>query len=59
VRAYRGGAGGVSTTPVAEHPGALPLGPSPIFVGELTGDKKAEVLLWGAKGGPATLLRLP
>ena len=59
VRAYRGGPGGLASTPTAEHLGPLPIGPAPIFVGDLTGDNEAEVVLWGARGGAATVLRLP
>lgn len=56
--AFAGGPAGISEAPMAVWPGALPLGPDPIFIDELTGDARAEVLLWGPKATKATLLRL-
>lgn len=56
--AFAGGPAGISETPLATYPGALPLGPDPLFIEDLTGDARAEVLLWGPKATKATLLRL-
>jgi hypothetical protein len=57
VRVYRGKAGGVEATAAWDQPIVVPLGDNTLFVHDLTGDKHAEVLVWGPKEKAATLLR--
>ena len=59
IAAFAGGPAGISAAALAERAGALPLGRDPLFVDDLTGDGRADLLLWGPKSTEATLLRLP
>ncbi|MEC7948712.1 MAG: VCBS repeat-containing protein [Myxococcota bacterium] len=58
VRVYRGSAHGIAEEPLAERDVALPAGEEPLFVRDLTGDGRAEILVWGPGIREAMLLRL-
>jgi hypothetical protein len=58
VRVFLGGPGGISEDAIAESAVPVPPGDDPLFVRDLTGDGRAEVLIWGPGAAEATLLRL-
>jgi hypothetical protein len=59
VRVYRGAGGALAATPAWDVPLAVPTGGDTIFVHDLTGDGKAEIVVWGPKEARASVLRLP
>lgn len=58
VRLFLGGPDGIAEAAHAEHEVSVPPGEDPLFVRDLTGDGRAEVLVWGPGAREATLLRL-
>lgn len=58
VRVYRGQSGGISSTPTWSHSLTVPKGDDSIFVHDLTGDGKAEIVVWGKNLAAATVLRV-
>lgn len=59
VRVYRGRVGGLDGAPAWDEALRVPLGDDTIFVHDLTGDGRAEVVVWGPREASATVLRLP
>jgi hypothetical protein len=59
LRVFRGGPGGIEEDPMASAQVEIPPGDDPLFVRDLTGDGRAEVLVWGPGAREGTLLRLP
>ncbi|MDP2307825.1 MAG: VCBS repeat-containing protein [Pseudomonadota bacterium] len=59
VRVYRGKAGGLETAVAWEALLRVPIGDDTLFVHDLTGDGRAEIVVWGPKEATATVLRLP
>jgi hypothetical protein len=58
IRVFQGGPDGVSEDALAESRVSVPPGDDPLFVRDLTGDGRAEILVWGPGASEATLLRL-
>ncbi|MFZ5481760.1 MAG: FG-GAP repeat domain-containing protein [Myxococcota bacterium] len=58
VRVFRGEAAGLAGTPAWELDVDIPPGDDALFVHDVTGDGKAEVLVWGRDTTGATLLRV-
>lgn len=58
LRVYRGKAGGLETTPAFELAIAIPAGDDTVFVHDLTGDGKAEIVVWGPGSTRASVLRV-
>jgi hypothetical protein len=59
VRVYRGRPDGMEPTAAWDVPMPVPLGDDTLFVHDLTGDKKAEIFVWGPKAATGTVLRAP
>lgn len=59
VRVYRGTADGLSGTASWDTPVRVPVADDTLFVHDLTGDGRAEVVVWGPKETTAVLLRVP
>ncbi|MDP2313150.1 MAG: VCBS repeat-containing protein [Pseudomonadota bacterium] len=59
VRVYRGKLGGIEATPAHETSLRVPVGDDTLFVHDLTGDGRAEIVVWGPKEATATILRVP
>jgi len=59
VRVYRGEGAGLQATPAWDVPMRVPVGDDTLFVHDLTGDGRAEIVVWGPKEASATVLRLP
>lgn len=59
VRVYRGKIGGLEAAVAWEVPLRVPIGEDTLFVHDLTGDGRAEIVVWGPKEATATVLRLP
>ncbi|MES2641701.1 MAG: VCBS repeat-containing protein [Myxococcota bacterium] len=59
VRVYRGKAGGLESAVAWEVATRVPIGDDTLFVHDLTGDGRAEIVVWGPKEANATVLRLP
>jgi len=59
VRIYRGTAGGMESSPAWTQDIRVPLGEETLFVADLTGDGRAEILVWGVGESRGTLLRVP
>lgn len=57
VRVYRGTAGGLEQEPLGDVAVRVPLGDDTLFVHDLTGDKKAEIVVWGAGESSGALIR--
>jgi hypothetical protein len=57
LKLFAGGKGGMGGTPAGTYAIPLPPGDKPLFVRDLTGDGRAEVLVWGPEQGTGTLLR--
>ena len=58
VRIYRGKAGGLESTPAFELAIVVPAGDETLFVHDLTGDGKAEIVVWGPGSTSASVLRV-
>jgi len=54
---YLGGPAGLAESPSATTPVSLPPGDDPLFVRDLTGDGRAEILVWGPGAAKGTLIR--
>lgn len=59
VRVYRGAGDGLASGPSWEVPIRVPVADDTLFVHDLTGDGRAEIVVWGPKERTGTLLRLP
>ncbi len=59
VRVYRGKVGGLESVVAFELPIRVPIGDDTLFVHDLTGDGRAEIVVWGPKEANATVVRLP
>ena len=59
VRVFAGTAEGLSSAPLLDQELRVPVGNDTIFTHDLTGDKAAEILVWGPNEATATLIRLP
>jgi hypothetical protein len=59
VRVYRGTATGLESAAAFENAVRVPTGDETLFVHDLTGDGRAEIVVWGPKERSATLLRVP
>ncbi len=58
VRVYRGSATGLEATAAWDSPVRVPVADESIFVHDLTGDGRAEIVVWGPRERAATVLRL-
>ena len=59
VRVYRGADGALGTTPAFEAAVRVPIADETLFVHDLTGDGRAEIVVWGPKERTGTVLRVP
>lgn len=59
VRVYRGVSGGLEATPAHDTPVRVPVADDTLFVHDLTGDGRAEIVVWGPGERTGTVLRLP
>ncbi|HNH48744.1 MAG TPA: VCBS repeat-containing protein, partial [Myxococcota bacterium] len=59
VRVFAGTAEGLSSAAILDQELRVPVGNDTLFVHDLTGDKAAEILVWGPNEATATLIRLP
>jgi|GEM_PF-1166118 len=59
VRVYAGSADAIADTPLAQVTVKVPPGHDTLFVQDLTGDGRVEILVWGPHQRQGTLLRLP
>lgn len=59
VKVYRGKDGGLEAQAAWDVPMRVPTGDDTLFVHDLTGDGRAEIIVWGPKERSATVLRLP
>ncbi len=59
LRAQLSSSTGFNSAADLSWPGALPPGDDPLFAADLTGDGRAELLVWGPGRKEATLLRVP
>ena len=59
VRVYAGSADAIADTPLAQVTVKVPPGHDTLFVQDLTGDGRVEILVWGPHQRQGILLRLP